>query len=298
MFKTSVCSYPNRGHYGQSSYRGNCTGRIIKDFIETYMKRTDGLVADPSIGGGTSVDVAEEMGLRFKGTDLHQGFNLLRDDFRTFLNEDAHLVWWHPPYWNMIEYSGNQWGKTGQSDKWDMSRMDLPDFVEALELAIMNIHDACEHNGTYGILMGNLRRKGDYYNLSSLVERVAPGKLIDEVIKIQHNCVSDSKTYHGNVVRIAHEKLLVFKKNRVDSSVFFLALTNQRAINMVRTTWKAAVRRILQGKDVMPLGEIYRAVEPYAKSRGNDHWQAKVRQVLQDDRFFTRVETGVYALAA
>src|SRR5690606_7320833 len=124
-----------------------------------------------------------------------QGFNLLRDDFGSFLGEQAHLIWWHPPYWNMIEYSGNQWGEKGSANKWDMSRMDLPEFVEALELAVMNIHDACETQGRYGILMGNLRSKGDYYNLSSLVERIAPGKLVDEIIKIQHNCVSDSRSY-------------------------------------------------------------------------------------------------------
>lgn len=295
MFKNSICSYPDRGQYGKSSYRGNCTGHIIKDWIETYMKRPDGLVADPSIGGGTSVDVAKAMGVRFKGTDLHQGFNLLRDDFKTFLGEEAHMVWWHPPYWNMIEYSGNQWG---QADKWDMSRMDMPEFVEALELAVMNIHDACERNGTYGILMGNLRKKGDYYNLSSLVERIAPGKLVDEIIKTQHNCVSDSRTYNSNIVRIAHEKLLVFRKNRNDAAIFFLALSHQRAVNMLRTTWKAAVRRVLQGRQTMALDEIYREIEPYAQGRGNNHWQAKVRQVLQDDRFFNRVETGVYALAA
>ena len=33
------------------------------------------------------------------------------DDFRTFLGEPAHLIWWHPPYWDMIQYSGEQWGE-------------------------------------------------------------------------------------------------------------------------------------------------------------------------------------------
>ncbi len=128
-------------------------------------------------------------GIRFKGTDLHQGFNILLDDFRTFLEEEAHLVWWHLPYWDMIRYSGYQWS---QPDKWDMSHMSLPEFVEVLELAVVNIHDACEKGGHCGILMGNLRRNGEYFNLPSLVERIAPGKLVDEGIKIQHNCVSDS----------------------------------------------------------------------------------------------------------
>ena len=136
MFKSSVCSYENRGPYGNNKYRGNCTGHIVKDFIESYMRKPGGLVADPSIGGGSSVDVANELGVRFKGTDLHQGFNLLRDDFRTFLGEPAHLIWWHPPYWDMIQYSGEQWG---EPHKWDMSRMTLPAFVEALELAIIRL---------------------------------------------------------------------------------------------------------------------------------------------------------------
>lgn len=294
MFTTSVCSYPNRGHYGDNKYRGNCTGHIIKDFIESYMMKPNGLVVDPSIGGGTSTDVANELKVRFIGTDLHQGFNLLRDDLSAFLGEPAHLIWWHPPYADMITFSGNMYG---EPNKWDMSRLSLPEFVEALELAIMNIHDACEPGGHYGILMGNLRRKGEYYNLSSLVEHLAPGKLVDEIIKVQHNCVSDRTNYSNNskLVRIAHEKLLVFKKQNASSSLSLIPVADKRAANMVGVTWKAVLRRVLQGK-TLSLDAIYQQIAPYAKHRQNEHWQAKVRQVLQDERYFVRVDSGVYTL--
>src|SRR5690606_18556898 len=134
------------------------------------------------------------------------------------------------------------------------------------------------------------------YNLSSLVERVAPGKLVDEIIKVQHNCVSDSKVYASRVIRIAHEKLLVFKRHNADASVFFILTAHQRASNMIACTWRAAVRRVLQGK-TLQLGNIYEAIEPFAVTRANNHWKAKVRQVLQDERFFDRVDTGVYKLA-
>jgi hypothetical protein len=293
MLTSSVVSYPDRGKWGSSRYRGNCTGHIVKDFFETYVKRKGGLVVDPSIGGGTSADVANEMGLRFVGTDLHQGFNLLRDDFASFLGEEAHVAWWHPPYGNMLQYSGVEWG---DANKWDMSRMDIQDFTEALELAVMNIHDAIERGGVYGILMGNMRKAGAYYNFSSLVERIAPGKLIDEVIKIQHNCVSDSRFYRGNLVRIAHEKLLVFRK--AQASLFLIGIMDRRAAAMTGTTWRAAVRRVLQGNKTLHLKEINEALEPFAKTRDNHHWHAKVRQVLQDERFFVRVKPGVYQLAA
>lgn len=294
MFANSVVSYPDRGRWGNAKYRGNCTGHIIKDFAESYMKRPDGLFVDPSIGGGTSVDVAAEMGIRFFGTDLHQGFNLLLDDLKTHAGEEAHVAWWHPPYASMLAYSGSMWGD--QAHKWDMSRMNLQDFTESLELAVMNIHDAVERGGVYGILMGNLRRAGEYYNLSSLVERIAPGKLIDEVIKVQHGCVSDSRTYRGNLIRIAHEKLLCFQKMK--SSLFLLGMMERRAEAMTGITWRVAVRRVLQGGKTFHLKEINAALEPYAKTRNNNHWAAKVRQVLQDDRYFERVELGVYRLAA
>ncbi|MCK5530284.1 MAG: DNA adenine modification methylase [Halopseudomonas aestusnigri] len=293
MLKSSVVSYPNRGKWGSSSYRGNCTGHIVKDFFESYMRRADGLVVDPSIGGGTSVDVAKEMGLRFVGTDLHQGFNLLVDDLVTYLGEEAHVAWWHPPYAGMLQYSGVEWG---EANPWDMSRMGLTDFAEALELAVMNIHDAVERGGVYGILMGNMRKAGQYYNLSSLVERIAPGKLVDEIIKIQHNCVSDTRDYRGNVIRIAHEKLLVFRK--LKPALFMLESVQRKADAMLGITWRAAVRRVLQGGKVLHLKEINALIEPYAVTRSNNHWEAKVRQIVQDERFFVRVAPGTYRLAA
>ena len=52
-----------------------------------------------------------------------------------------------------------------------------------LELTIMNIHDVCEPGGHYGILMGNLRRKGTTTTCPVSAERLAPGKLVDEIIK-------------------------------------------------------------------------------------------------------------------
>lgn len=295
-FPDSVCSYPTRGKHGNNKYRGNCTGFIIKDFAESYLK-PGALLADPSVGGGTSIDVAREMGLNFFGTDLHQGFNLLTDDFSAHMGQQANAVFWHPPYWDMIQYSGkgNQWGDT--PNPWDLSTMSLNDFNEAMVLALMNIHDATESGGHYGILMGNLRRKGQYYNLSSMVERIAPAPLVDEIIKIQHNCTSDNRSYNGKLVRIAHEKLMVFRK-KAQASLYFLHKTLARHAIAAALTWKASVRRVLQqAGEKMALADIYAAIAPFAATRENEHWQAKVRQVLQDERYFVRADTGVYLLA-
>ncbi|MBO6225402.1 MAG: DNA adenine modification methylase [Psychrobacter sp.] len=265
----------------------------MKDFLETYHK-PNGLFADPSIGGGTSIDVAKELGVNFFGTDLHQGFNLLTDDLTTKMGQQADTIFWHPPYWDMVKYSENVWGN--QPNPWDLSAMSLTDFNEALVLALMNIHDATQSGGYYGILMGNLRRKGTYYNLSSLVERVAPAPLVDEIIKVQNNCRSDSKQYNSKLVRIAHEKLMVFRK-KAETALYFLTKTLERQDKAQGLTWKAAVRRILQQKGAqMQLTEIYEAIAPYAKARENEHWKAQVRKCLQDTRYFTRIDTGVFEM--
>ena len=77
----SIVSYENRGNYGKSNYRGNCSGRIVKDMLEHYRPA---VFADPMIGSGTSGDVVEELrregaAIEFHGFDLHSGFNILKD---------------------------------------------------------------------------------------------------------------------------------------------------------------------------------------------------------------------------
>ncbi|GIU40867.1 hypothetical protein TUM3794_19790 [Shewanella colwelliana] len=246
MFTNSVVSYPNRGNFGNNRYRGNCTGHIIVDLIETYLP-AGGLFVDPAIGGGTSLDVANSMGIRYFCTDLHQGFDLVKDDLAKTVGEQADLVFFHAPYANMVVYSGHMWGKRGEPHEGDLSRMNDEQFVAALQVCLFNISDSVKPGGHYGVLMGNQRRKGQYINWSSLVERLAPDPLVDEIIKIQHNCVSDSTQYQQKkLVRIAHEKLLVFKK-RPESDVLTWLHHDHEALRISVTQGiERAIRRILQ----------------------------------------------------
>jgi hypothetical protein len=46
------------------------------------------------------------------------------------------------------------------------------------------------------------------------------------------------------------------------------------------------------------LKEINTQLEAYAATRANNHWEAKIRQVVQDERYFERVAPGTYRLAA
>ena len=56
---TSIASYFARGKYGSNSWRGNCSGLLIKDLLEYYKPDTFG---DLAVGSGTSIEVAEDLG--------------------------------------------------------------------------------------------------------------------------------------------------------------------------------------------------------------------------------------------
>ena len=56
----SVVSYPDRGNYGKSAYRGNCSGRLIEDIIDQYHITS---LSDFMVGSGTTEDVVRQRGL-------------------------------------------------------------------------------------------------------------------------------------------------------------------------------------------------------------------------------------------
>lgn len=73
----SIVSYPDRGSYGKNSYRGNCSGLLIKDIIKQY--HLQGL-SDFMVGSGTTEDVVKEAGIRGTFADLNRGYDMMSMD--------------------------------------------------------------------------------------------------------------------------------------------------------------------------------------------------------------------------
>ncbi|BDQ68454.1 MULTISPECIES: DNA adenine modification methylase [Shewanella] len=284
MFTSSIASYPDRGPFGDNKYRGNCSGHIVADLIDNYLP-AGGLIVDPAVGGGTSQEVAASKGVRFFGTDLHSGFNLLVDDLCSTVGEKANLVFFHPPYGSMIQYSGHMWGN---EHKHDMSRLSDDDFRAALKLALHNISDATLAGGHYAVLMGNHRRKGVYINWSSITEALAPDPLVDEIIKIQHNVVSNSSTYKQSrtpLVRIMHEKLLLFRKdpkiNAVSSFEQYVSMIESDLAQELLAT----LRRVMQCSSWSEHEILSLISNVYTQTSLNIDWPGLVRKLLLSHHF-------------
>ncbi|WP_193063708.1 DNA modification methylase [Oceanobacillus oncorhynchi] len=207
--KNSILSYPLRGSYGDSKYRGNCSGYIIKDLLEYYRPNT---FLECFAGSGTGFDVAKELGyINSIHLDLNRkfgSFNIMTND----LPKGFDLVFSHPPYWNIIKYSGtgNVWG--GKVHKDDLSHIEnYSDFIDKLNYVNKKIFDSIKVGGRHAILIGDLRKKGKYYSIIKDMEWY--GQLDSHLIKIQYNTRGEKKKYYrNNFIPIAHEHLLVFKK--------------------------------------------------------------------------------------
>ena len=301
--KSSIASYPARGSYGQSNYRGNCSGLLIKDLLLDYQPKT---FVDPTLGSGTSLDVVNELnaqgaGIEFFGLDLHSDFNLLKDRLRQRIGGSrADYVFFHPPYDSVIKYSGAVWGEAHADD---LSRCaDYEDFLTKMTTAMHNIYEAVKGNGRYSILIGDLRKNGVYTSIQADLLKLAPGALDGILIKAQHNCVSDRRNYaNPDFTPISHEYLLNFRKDRLVFGMLDSAMNISRHLRKIaRANWAGVIRHALNRLGgAAPLQEIYQVIEkdsPHTvSSRAN--WQARVRAELQTHQCFVNRTRGVWAMA-
>lgn len=292
----SILSFQERGKWGKSSWRGNCSGHVYKALFEQYQPK---VFVDPMVGSGTSVEVAEEIGIEAYGLDLHSGFNILRDSILQKVGKQADMVFSHPPYHDMIVYSGKVWGNP---DADDLSRCASDEeFMEKIQIALLNQRDATKAGGMYGLLIGDLRRDGQYKSYQAdCIARMPKSELASVVIKGQHNCVSDSRQYAKmKHMRILHEYIVLWQKPKTLSISILsdLAMMAQQQASALKATWRAVVRHALitlGGR--AKLDDIYARIATDAPERlsSNNNWQAKVRQTLQ--LMAQPIERGFWAI--
>ena len=287
----SVVSYPERGIGGNNRYRGNCSPKLIEDLIDQF-KVTE--ISDYMVGGGTTKDVAKLKGIKSNVYDLNMGFNLEEEEIK----ERNEFAFFHPPYWNIVKYSGQMY--SNEPVKGDLSHIeDYYEFIERLNKCIMKQYYSLVKGGHMAILMGDIKKKGKLYSM--LLDIVKPGDIVNKVVKMQHNCWSDSVNYSNrNFIPIVHEDLLILRKPFPYIMDFKWTITNQADIrDSKQITWKDLVATVLEklGKKAK-LKDIYDEIEGHKKCMTNSNWEAKVRQTLQLNPIFQNVDKGVWSIAA
>jgi hypothetical protein len=204
----SVVSYSDRGPWGNSGYRGNCSGYLVKDLILRFKCQS---VFDPAEGSGTVRDVVaginkyRRQNIDYEGRDLKNGWDILYSELP---EKQFDIIWYHPPYWNIIRYSDNPK---------DLSNCKtLKEYEIKLNQSVARLAQAVKPGGILAILIGDKRKDGTYYPLfRTLLSNTRIGYLRAIIIKIQYNCRSDRRNYYTQnsfLIPIKHEYCLIFQK--------------------------------------------------------------------------------------
>lgn len=298
----SIICHPERGNYGKNTYRGNCSGLLIKDIIEQYHLKG---LSDFMVGSGTTEDVVREAGIRGTFADLNRGFDMLSMD----IPERAENIFYHPVYWDIIKYSTSQYDpreverRTGLSAKdivsHDLSQIaDWDEFIKMLNYTMFKQFAALEPGGRMFTLVGDIKKRGRLYSMPC--EMAKPGTLEQIIIKTQHNTWSGRQEYSNrNFVPIVHEYLIVTRKDaNIIVPVTWGCTSSLDMRTVAGQSWRDLVYATVKDNGGrMSLQKLYDALADSAKARKNVHWQEKVRQVVQNVKHFVRTERGCYALA-
>jgi hypothetical protein len=297
MLKTTIFTSPKREEGisgGSAKWRGNHPPTLSKALFEFLRPK---MVADPMCGSGTTGDVARQMDIPCWQGDLHQGFDLLKDEIPVH----ADLVWVHPPYHDMVVYSGKVWGTQPATN--DLSRCpDYGSFIKGLNQAHYNAYQALRPGGHLAILVGDLKRKGKLYPIQR--DMTWYGEPVQTIIKLQHNVWSGNTSYSGNFIQIMHEYLILSRKPKQVANAWLVMVrsTERRQADQRKTThigWRAIVWTALQALGGQAtLQEIYTAAQAQSRVKKSEKdgtdWKAIIRRVLQES--CTPVRRGVWAL--
>jgi hypothetical protein len=205
---TSIHATLGRGRYGDASYRGNCSGLLIRDLLDFYRP---GRVLDPMEGSGTCKDVCRELGIPYRGADLRTGFDATNAaNFAQLGRFD--FVWLHPPYAGMVRYN--------PGDARCLSSAASPDeFLEKLRRVLANCRAVLTPRGKLAVLIGDLRAGGRYLGLPFHTFHVAAACSLrlaaPEIIRFQHGATSSRREYKEAFIPRLHDVCLVFEPDEL-----------------------------------------------------------------------------------
>ena len=232
---TTVWSFPERGDWATHSggYRGNFAPQVPRNIIEMYSQPGQ-TVLDPMVGAGTTLVEAKLLARNAIGLDINpEAVELAKKALRfkhrppsqqkvrlgdardlSFLDDNSiDLVLTHPPYMNIIRYSGGRIAG-------DLSNIgSLPRFCDEMEKVAAELYRVLRANCYCAILIGDTRKGKHYVPLAFNVMRrfLKVGFVLKEdIIKVQHNCKYTQrwrpKAEREKFYLIMHEHLFVFRK--------------------------------------------------------------------------------------
>ena len=305
---TSFMAFPERGQGGNNHWRGNCSPEVVRSLLRYALdcKHYNGkeiqnfTLLDPMSGSGTSYAAAESVGVRSILYDLNPtpacgigNWNALRDE----VDDSADMIFLHPPYHNMITYSGSVWGKAHNDD---LSRCSCyAEFIDKLNYVVKKLFMASRRDGRLAILVGDIQAKGNFYSIQR--DMICLGRPEAFIVKGQFNCVSDTRTYKKPFVPIVTEYLLLYHKTEsmlIPFSVRRDAVVNIRETDPPVLTWHHLIRLTMEEMGGRAkLSELGDLLAQHPKAQRNPHFRDRIRATIYEHPGqYISCGNGIYSL--
>ncbi|HVS09047.1 MAG TPA: DNA methyltransferase [Planctomycetota bacterium] len=218
---TTLWYYPSQQYEGEPQgdprFRGATPSYVVWNLLQRYTREGD-LVVDPFAGGGTTLDVARQLGRRALGYDLQPARpDVFRADARSLPLEEAKadFVFMDPPYSTHLEYSDER-GCIGRLDAAS------PEYFEAIDEVFAEAARVLRDRRYLAVYVGDTFRKKQGFvgigaKLYALLERRF--RPVDHVAVVRGNRKLERPAFHraaaeGNFFLRGFNHLLVFKQER------------------------------------------------------------------------------------
>lgn len=202
---------------GTPSHPGRTPSYVIWNLLTRYT-REDDLVVDPFCGGGTTLDVARDLGRKALGYDVAPWRDdVFRADARALPLEDAKadFVFMDPPYSTHVEYSDSP-DCIGRLSAFDDA------YFEAMEQVFAESDRVLRDRRYLAVYVGDsFEKKKGFVGIGSifygmLARRFRP---IDHVAVVRGNRKLEKPRFHkaaleGNFFLRGFQHLLIFKKEQ------------------------------------------------------------------------------------
>ena len=307
---TSFMAFPERKQGGSNRWRGNCSPEVVRAVLKhvlqcrTYegKQNQDFVLLDPMSGSGTSGDVAASEGVQSILYDLNPepakgkgNWDALKDE----VEESASMIFLHPPYHSIIQYSGSVWGKPHPDDLSHCSS--YRDYIDKLNFIIKKLFISLRHGGYLAVLVGDIRTQGTFHSIAA--DMMTIGTLVSWIVKGQYNCRSSSRTYSGKpFIPIVTEHLLLFKKEEwlmIPFSYRVNGICDLEKNDSLALSWFHLIRRIMEKNGgTMSLKNLYERLEKHPKAKKNQYYKERIRACIYEHRSHFQTDgKGTYRLA-
>jgi SAM-dependent methyltransferase len=237
---TTVWSFENRGNWAthRGDYRGNWAPEIPRNLILRYTQPGE-TVLDQMVGSGTTIVECKLLGRNGIGVDINYEALMVawsRIDFavpaqrgvptwqKLYLGDARHLdriednsidlIATHPPYANIIRYSGR-----GLSDG-DLSRVrSLEEYLEGMRQVAAECYRVLRPGRHCAILVGDTHRHKHYVPIAFKVMQLflEVGFILrEDVIKLQWHVQTERQRWNPrwqhDFLLTFHEHLFIFRK--------------------------------------------------------------------------------------